>query len=158
MVRRNPAAAICSGFAAVLFFILSTALASSPVISPTAQSQEREATAEKFVGHALQVWQDRLNLKDWNVRVELVRPTALEPRTLGNIHWNTDTRQATIDVLSAYDYTLPYPEMLSDMELTVVHELVHLHLASLPRTDATRGNEEYVVNQISRALLSLSKR
>src|SRR5215467_11880664 len=112
MVSRNPAAAIHPGFAAVLCFALSTALISAPIISPSsADTQEREATAQKFVGHALGVWQDRLNLKDWQIHVELVRPTALEPRTLGNIHWNTDTKRATIDVLSAYDYTLPMPQM-----------------------------------------------
>ena len=28
------------------------------------------------------------------------------------------------------------------MELTTSHELVHLELASLPRSEASRGNEE----------------
>jgi hypothetical protein len=76
---------------------------------------------------------------------------------LGNIHWDTDTKHASISVLSSYDYKLPYPEMLADMELTVVHELVHLHLASLPRSDASRRVEEHAVNELSKALLKLSK-
>jgi hypothetical protein len=158
MVSRNPAAAICLSIAALFVFTFATlAFASSPIVSRS-QPEEREATAQKFVTQALRIWQNRLNLKDWDIRVDLVRPDALEPRTLGNIHWDTNKKHATIDVLSAYDYTLPLPEMLDDMEFTVVHELVHLHLASLPRSDATSRNEEYAVNQIARALLNLSKR
>jgi hypothetical protein len=158
MVNRNFAVAIHSGVAALILFLFSTqAFGSGQVALPLLAPQAREATAQKFVGQSLRVWQERLNLKDWDIHVDLVRPSALEPKTLGNIHWDTSTRHATIDVLSSYDYTLPLPEMLSDMELTVVHELIHLHLASLPRSDATRRNEEYVVNQISRALLNLSK-
>ena len=158
MVSRNFAATIRSGFAALLFFsIPALAVAPAPGISRSYRAKEREATAEKFVSDTLRIWQGRLNLKDWNIQVHLVRPSALEPKTLGNIHWDMNTRDATIGVLSAYDYTLPLPEMLDDMEFTIVHELVHLQLASLPRNDASRGNEEHAVNQISRALLNLAK-
>ncbi len=146
------------GFAALLLLTYSPqGFASGLGISPIVTSQAREATAQKFINQALQVWQARLNLKNWNIHVQLVHPDELEPKTLGNIHWDSNNKHATIDVLSSYDYTLPTPAMLNDMEMTVVHELVHLHLAALPRTDATRRNEEYVVNQISRALLNLSK-
>jgi len=159
MVSRNFAAAIHSGIAALLIVIYSIqTFAAGPGALPLLAPQAREATANQFVTETLRVWQDRLNLKDWDINVELVRPSALEPKTLGNIHWDTSNRHATIDVLSSYDYTLPLPEMLNDMELTVVHELVHLQLSSLPRGEATRRNEEHVVNQISRALLNLSKR
>jgi hypothetical protein len=159
MLSRNPAAGILSSLAASLFF--SFALLPSPAsasgASPTLAAEKREAAAQKFVEQTLRVWQERLNLKDWDIRVELVHPSALEPRTLGNIHWDTDIKRATINVLSSYDYTLPFPEMLSDMEFTIVHELVHLELASLPRSEASRREEEHAVNQIARALLSLSR-
>jgi hypothetical protein len=160
MLCCNSAAKFHLRLAALSLFIVATPLApgSNSGFGHSLTSQEREVTAQKFVQGALRTWQDRLNLREWDIRVELVRPSALEPKTLGNIHWDMDTRRAAIDVLSAYDYTLPMPEMLNDMELTVVHELIHLHLASLPRTESTRRNEEYVVNQISRALLDLSRR
>jgi hypothetical protein len=45
--------------------------------------------------------------------------------------------------------------MLDDMELTVVHELVHLDLASLPRGQASRSSEEHAVNGIAQAMLGL---
>jgi len=98
-----------------------------------------------------------MSLNDWDLRVQIVRATELEPKTLGNIHWDTDTHQATIDVLSSYDYTLSTPEMLKDMEMTIVHEMVHLQLATLPRSEATRVEEEHAVNRIAGALMALSK-
>jgi hypothetical protein len=48
--------------------------------------------------------------------------------------------------------------MLDDMEFTVVHELVHLQLSSLPRSEASRSAEEHAVNEITQALLNLAKR
>jgi hypothetical protein len=158
MVSRKSAAAIPSRLAAFLFLSFTTlGFASSASGVPTSAPQQREAVAQKFVVSALQLWQDRLNLNDWDIRIKLVRPSSLEPKTLGNIHWDTNTKLATIGVLSSYDYTLPTPEMLSDMEFTIVHELVHLQLASLPRSEASRRNEEHAVNELTRALLRLAK-
>jgi hypothetical protein len=47
--------------------------------------------------------------------------------------------------------------MLDDMEVTIVHELVHLHLSSLPRSEATSRNEEHAVVELTKALINLSK-
>ena len=119
--------------------------------------EERESAAKQFILQKLTLWQQRLNLRQWDIRIELVRSEKLEPRTLGNIHWDTDTKQATVGVLSSYDYHLPYDAMLDDMEFTVVHELVHLQLAVLPRSDASRRAEEHTVNELAEALLRLAK-
>lgn len=119
--------------------------------------QEREAAASRFVDQKLQTWQDRMDLKDWNIRVQLVRADQLEAKTLGNIHWDTDSKTATIAVLSTEDYRLPWKAMLDDMEFTIVHELVHLELASLPRSEASRRVEEHAVNEIANALLKLAR-
>ena len=119
---------------------------------------DREARAQTFVKAKLQFWQQRLNLQKWHINARLVRSTALKPKTLGNIHWDAATMQATIDVQSSYDYELPLQEMLDDMEFTVVHELVHLQLSSLPRSEASRSAEEHAVNEITQALLNLAKR
>ena len=120
--------------------------------------QERDSETGKFVAERLQTWQSRMNLQDWKIRVELVRANKLEPKTLGNIHWDTDVKSATIAVLAPEDYKLAHDAMLDDMEVTIVHELVHLELASLPRSDASRRVEERAVNEIAAALLRLSKR
>ena len=164
MVSTKFAAAIHPGYAAVVFtlfatlgFALAPQSAPTPKASPSASARERENAAQKFVDQALKTWQERLNLKDWKIQAELVHPNKLEPKTLGNVHWDTDTKQATIGVLSSYEYQLPYQEMLDDMEFTIVHELVHIELASLPRSDASRRIEEHTVNELTSALLKLAK-
>jgi hypothetical protein len=60
-------------------------------------------------------------------------------------------------VLAPEDYQLSTRDMLADMECTVVHELVHLQLSSLPRSEASRGAEELAVKQITQALLNLDR-
>jgi hypothetical protein len=154
MVSNKIATAMHFGVASVLFIGF---CASAVAANPESVAREREGAAEKFVAQKIQIWQDRLNLKDWDIRFQLVRMDKLEPKTLGNINWDSDVKKATISVLSAYDYQLPYHEMLDDMEFTVVHEMVHLHLASLPRSDASRRVEEHAVNELARALLKLAK-
>ena len=159
MISSNPVAAR-SRFATVLLLVLFALLAisASPVSADSAQA--REIAAQKHIDQKLQAWQQRLNLQDWDLRAKLVHPDALEPKTLGNIRWNTDTHHATIGVLSTYNYdrNLTNEAMLDDMEFTIVHELVHLHLASLPRSEASRRVEEHAVNELAKALLNLAKR
>jgi hypothetical protein len=155
MSSRTFTAPRCLGIAALLFTLTFSTIASNNNQNGT---KDRNAEVAKFVALKLQTWQDRMNLKDWDIRVELVRSSQLEPKTLGNVHWDMDVKQARIMVLSPEDYTLPYKEMLDDMEFNVVHELVHIELASLPRSDASRRNEEHAVNEIASALLKLARR
>src|SRR5580765_8424100 len=128
-----------------------------PAVCGDSKSELTDAQVLKQVNDKLQLWQKRMNLVDWSIQARLVRRNALVPKTLGGIHWDRDTMTATLDVLSTSDYNLPTREMLDDMEFTVVHELVHLSLSSLPRSEASRSLEERVVNEIAGALLRLSK-
>lgn len=129
----------------------------SPAVhSLDVQSQDIRSIASAFVNERLGVWQERMALKDWRIQVELVPPDQLEPKTLGNVHWDTDLKSATISVLSPEGYKLPQQAMLADMEVTIVHELVHLELASLPRSDASSRTEEHAVVAITTALLKLA--
>jgi hypothetical protein len=165
MVSSHFAARISYGsacFLLVLFPVWGSAAAldsrSASQTLTTPSAHEGESIAAHFIKEKLQLWQERLSLNDWKMSVELVRREKLEPDTLGNAHWDTDNRQASIAVLSTRDYpAMPFRDMLDDMELTVVHELVHIHLASLPRSEASRGREERAVDQLSRALLRLAK-
>lgn len=118
---------------------------------------EQYLTAETFLNQKLMVWQRRLKLEDWNITIKLVRASELKPKTLGNIHWDADTRHAGINVLSPADYKMAFPDALQDMEFTVVHELVHLQLSSLPRNEASRSAEEKAVNTLTDALLNLDR-
>jgi hypothetical protein len=114
-------------------------------------------TAE-FLNTSLSFWQQRLNLQDWKLAVVQSHPTELKPETLGNIHWDKDNRSATIHVLAVSDYKTACPAALEDMELTVVHELIHLTLAPLRSASTNRSDEERAVNQIADALLKLERR
>lgn len=113
--------------------------------------------ATPYVNERLAVWQQRLKLDDWKITVIMAHPSDLRPKTLGNIHWDADKKSALIRVLDPSDYKMGCRDMLDDMEFTVVHELIHLELSSLPRSEASRRDEEYAVNQLTDALLKLDR-
>lgn len=147
-------------FLPVLLLVTSTgSLADTPVIDE--RSRERSMLATSFTNEKLWYWQKRLNLSDWNVSVVVVRSTELKPKTLGNIHWDTDKKTAIIRVLDPAEYQMPLREMLDDMEFTVVHELIHLELAPVlgqfSRNEASRREEEHAVNHMADALLKLRR-
>lgn len=112
-----------------------------------------DAQIEKW----MKTWRRRLGLDDWTVTATMVRSWDLKPDTLGNLKWNSGTKTATIRVLNPIDYDLPPGEVPADIEYTVLHELVHLQLALLPRETSSKGLEEQVVNRISEALMALDK-
>ncbi len=121
--------------------------------SPT-QVESREF-AQKFVAEKLMLWRQNLKLSDWQVSWAMAHRCDLKPHTVGQIHWDMPRKSAAILVLDPADYRMPYNAMLDDMELTIIHELVHLKLTSLPHSEASRGSEEQAVNGISEALFAL---
>ena len=101
------------------------------------------------------MWQQALQLEDWKISLVMSHRSDLRPGTLGSINWDADKKTARIRVLDAAEYPTSFETAIQDMEFTVVHELIHLELASLPRTDASRPDEEHAVNRIADALLRL---
>jgi hypothetical protein len=118
---------------------------------------EQRQLAQRFVDERLAVWRQRLNLEDWRISAVLTPLNELAPKTLGGIRWDKTKKSAVIWVLDPSDYALPFREMLNDMELTIVHELVHLELASLPRSQANRGGQERAISGIAEAMLKLDR-
>jgi hypothetical protein len=118
---------------------------------------ERRRLAETYIHEKLPYWQHRLALEGWNVSILSVRSTDLRPRTLGNVHWDKENETAVIRVLDACDYQMPMRATLNDLEFTIVHELIHLELASLPRSEASRSDEEHAVNRLAEALIKLEQ-
>jgi hypothetical protein len=102
-------------------------------------------------------WQERLRLGEWKIETRVVRQIDLKPDTLGNLKWNLANRTAVIRVLSPLDYQMPAADVPEDMEYTVVHELLHLQLAVLPRDPNAKTTEEQVVNRLADALMALDK-
>ena len=129
--------------------------AGDPAVPETWDCSEQARTV---ISDKLGIWQQRLKLENWKISVNLTRLTDLKPKTLGNIHWDADKKTALIRVLSPSDYQFSCSDALKDIEFTIVHELIHLELASLPHSEASRREEEHAVNQITQALLELDRR
>ncbi len=125
----------------------------APVTAREPGLRERERLAETFLKEKLALWQRRLQLQEWTISIIPSRASALRPGTRGNIRWDADTKTATIRVLDASEYPMPFRVTLEDMEFTVVHELIHLTLSPLPRNESSRSKEEYAINRIADALL-----
>jgi hypothetical protein len=140
----------------ILFFFLFGACASvgsAPEVRPEPSRRERAQLGAKYVREKLPRWQRRLALQDWRISVVSVPRTDLRQSTLGNIRWDADNKTAVIKVLDAADYQMPFDATLKDMELTIVHELIHLELSSLPRSEASHSDEEHAINHLAGALL-----
>jgi hypothetical protein len=127
-------------------------------ISPQATAAERVQLAQRFLDGRLAIWRQRLKLEDWRISAVMTRRGDLAPKTMGGIRWDKTRKSAVIWVLDPSDYRLPFREMLDDMELTIVHELIHLELTSLPRHEAGRSTEEHAVNGIAEAMLGLDRK
>ena len=141
-----------------LFVLSAFVTAFAQTTASETRPPEPRQLAQQFMDAKLAVWQQRLKLEDWRISAVMARRTNLPPNALGGIRWDKAKRSAVIWVLDSSDYTLPVREMLDDMELTIVHELVHLDLASLPRGQASRSSEERAVNGIARAMLGLDRK
>jgi hypothetical protein len=139
-------------------FVLCTCISAFAQTPASETRTQVSSQAQRFMEERLVVWRQRLKLEDWQISVVMTRLSDLPPKTLGGIRWDKNKKTAVIWVLDASDYRLPFREMLDDMELTIVHELVHLDLASLPRGQASRGSEERAVSGIAEAMLGLDRK
>lgn len=139
-------------------FMLLCGLASAALADePTGYTAVPSGVGMSQVENWVALWQKRLHLTEWKIDTQMVRSGDLRPETLGNLKWNSLDRTARIRVLDPADYDLPPSEVPTDIEYTIVHELVHLQLAVLPRDPGKRDVEEQVVNKIADALMLLDK-
>jgi hypothetical protein len=74
----------------------------------------------------LDFWQQKLQLTQWTITLEVVRDRALGGVSMGDIAWDIVNKRAFIRVLCEEDYDLPLAMARLDQQATVVHELVHL--------------------------------
>ena len=79
----------------------------------------------------------------------------MQPGTLGHIDWSESHKTAVIKVLNPVDYELPKEKVPEDVELSIVHELVHLQLSALPLNKSSRNAEEQAVTMLANALVEL---
>ena len=74
-------------------------------------------------------WQDKLHLQNWDIIVKICRKTEFELSDVtGENCWDLRVCKSYIRILDPIDYlktSWPY-----DMEVVLVHELLHLHFMS----------------------------
>lgn len=119
------------------------------------------ATFEKLLQHECRMWQVKLRLQDWNVKVILCRLHEMPNRDcIGTILPIMERKDAKMLVLSPTDLPLLEAGFMNDEEanygLTIVHELLHLHLYPFTQklTDQETVAEEQAVNALSRCLVT----
>lgn len=107
----------------------------------------------------LREWQKTLRLQDWNVTAKFVSGGKIDPP--GNIGVAITTltqKSAKIQILKQGDDRLEDPH---DQELTLVHELLHLHVAPFApdNWDTPVGvAAEQAIDLIAEALVKLKRR
>jgi len=107
-------------------------------------------------------WQRVLRLEDWNILVEVARAVTLGPDTLSDITANVNRRDAVMRLLHPWDLSLvasifPMGDA-QDYELSIIHELIHLHLPMDSPDGSPAGVAlEQAINVLSRALIGLDR-
>jgi hypothetical protein len=89
-ITRFPVA----GFILLVLFLSLAGGASAEPPSPTSGAHGCVALAESFLSGRLEIWQQRLNLADWKISMVVSHACDLKPKTLGNIHWDTNKKTA----------------------------------------------------------------
>lgn len=108
---------------------------------------------EKRVQGYINTWRKILRLEDWRIKLEVI------PR--GYANWNSNLGQSRVVThLKCVELQILEPtDEVTDAELeaTVVHELLHIHLDCYPwRQDATRDIQmEQVIDTLSILLIKL---
>lgn len=123
-----------------------------------------EASHKELQRH-LRYWQKRLRLTDWTVTIRFASKKELcdgdEDISQGLNVYNLNARTSEILVIRPDDYdpsTYPNKEQ-QDIENTVVHELLHLHLAPWQtESEAEDIQQEQAIEAMSYALVSLKRR
>ncbi len=100
----------------------------------------------------MKFWQKRLGLDEWSFVLRVVRQSEIERNSWGAAEWDPEAKTGIISVLDPRDYNLKGEELKTDMECTIVHELVHIQVSPLAAHD--EGQREEVVNKIMAALMN----
>lgn len=115
---------------------------------------------QEQLDEALLEWQKTLRLQDWQIRARLVRGRDMfTEESAASVRWTFPKKMATIQLLDPADYE-PNIEFPQDHEISLVHELLHLHYAGFDETE--NGSVEHAlleqsIEAISTALVALKR-
>ena len=107
-----------------------------------------------------QEWQKRLRLADWDVDVKVVPAMDMYTTQLqGSVHWQMTERTANIKLVTPEDAAKQNPVRPYSIEETLIHELLHLHMAGFEPDNSQQAEclaMEFAINAIAGALLKLA--
>ncbi|GEM_PF-1144546 len=119
-----------------------------------------ELTLEQQMQQKCREWQQRLRLADWDVTVKVVPAMDMSStQAQGCIHWRITEKTADIKLVTPEDAVKQNPMRPYNLEETLIHELLHLHMAPF-EPDSSEQTEcmamEWTINAIAGALLKLA--
>ena len=109
---------------------------------------------------ACKEWQKRLYLRDWDIRVKIVRGDSMPiPEIQANAACTFSNKQALVKLLDPIDYPRD-TEWEQDQEQSLVHELLHLHCWGFSDADAASPKgiaEEQMVDALAKAFINIMR-
>jgi hypothetical protein len=94
-------------------------------------------------------WQKVLGLSDWDIKITISRAKEMfDEDTQAGVNWVLRKKTALIKILDPIDYKISGVTFWEqDMEQSLVHELMHLHIASFD--NSKEGSlEDICVDQV----------
>lgn len=103
-------------------------------------------------------WQEKLRLQDWMIKIKIARANEMEANRNAEIAFIYDNKQAYIKILDNMDH--PKDAWFEhDMEWSLVHELLHLHLGQIRQGENIDSvEEEQAIESIVYGLIALDRR
>ena len=104
-------------------------------------------------------WQQVLRLQDWDVRCKFVRQREMtDSGCAGECRFQLEKKQAVIYVIDPIDWP-PNCAWPQDVEKTLVHELLHLHMAPFQPSHDTLEHVmmEQAIESIATGLVRLRR-
>lgn len=108
----------------------------------------------------LEYWKQQLRLSDWDIVVRIARAYDMPANTQGRCEWTDSRKEALIKILDPTDWDkdIIFPQ---DMEVTLVHELIHLHLSVLTNKQSESIEDtvlEQAIHALAYALVGLDRK
>ncbi|MDR3561248.1 MAG: hypothetical protein P4N59_07410 [Negativicutes bacterium] len=104
-------------------------------------------------------WQEVLQLEFWEVAVRIARAHEMKLEGQAEVTWVLQKACAKLTMLDPVDY--PEGPFKQDMEISLVHELLHLHFAAVDNFETSSLEckmMERAVDHIAKALVKLKRK
>ena len=113
---------------------------------------------EEELSKYLAKWVRILRLERWDIRIKIKRAEDMHlEECAGENHFTTTSRQSLINLRDPVDWT--NNDFEQDMELTLVHELLHISFTMLDTDNALRDKIQHqLLNDMAVALIRADRK